>query len=110
MTIRTATFNTEPPKGPWIIKATKSAYQVIAPSGSESELGATKRICTISTNIMNQKATAKILASAPTMLELLERVLPTVEHMYHTNPDPDGRLWDDVVAVRSIISELRGVE
>jgi hypothetical protein len=38
----------------------------------------------------------------------MKRALPTVEHMYHTNPDPDGSLWDDVLACRNALSRFGG--
>lgn len=38
------------------------------------------------------------------LLALLIRALPTVEHMYHTTPDEDGSLWDDVEAIRAAVA------
>ena len=46
---------------------------------------------------------ARLIAAAPELLAALEMAVGTVEHMYHTNPDPDGSLWADVLACRAAI-------
>lgn len=53
-------------------------------------------------------ANARLIAAAPDLLSALERVVGTVEHMYHTNPDPDGSLWADVIACRAAIAKATG--
>jgi hypothetical protein len=59
---------------------------------------------------------AYIAACSPAqVLSLLDRIealekglhkcLPVTEHCYHTNPDPDGSMWDAVVTARSLLKE-----
>jgi hypothetical protein len=52
-------------------------------------------------------AVAALIARNAEMEAALTRALPTVEHMYHTNPDPDGSFWDDVIACREALSGKR---
>ncbi len=51
---------------------------------------------------------ARVMAAAPELLEALQRVIGTVEHVYHTSPDPDGSLWDDVKTCRAAIAKATG--
>lgn len=58
-------------------------------------------------DLMEAFANARLIAAAPSLLRALKRVLATVEHMYHTNPDPDDSLWADVLACRKAIKEAQ---
>ena len=49
-------------------------------------------------------------AAVAELIEALARALPTVEHYYHTNPDPDGSLWRDVLACRAAIARCGGAK
>jgi hypothetical protein len=53
-------------------------------------------------------ANARLIAAAPDLLEALQRVLSTVEYMYHINPNPDGVLWQDVLVCRTVIAKATG--
>ena len=46
---------------------------------------------------------AALIARNAELEAVLQRALPTVEHMYHTSPDTDGSLWRDVIACRQAL-------
>ncbi len=86
---------TEHPRG-WLVEANDAQYTVCIVRDGTGE----------AQNIAN----ASLIEAAPMILDALIRALPTVEHMYHTTSDPDGSLWDDVVACRAAIAKATGAE
>lgn len=81
------------PRG-WVVEANDGQYTVC--------------IVRDGTGDAQNAANAGLIEAAPDLLAALIRALPTVEHMYHTNPDPDGSLWDDVVVCRAAIAKATG--
>ena len=51
-----------------------------------------------------EKRSRQLAEQRAKLLEALERVIGTVEHVYHTSPDTDGSLWADVLACRAAIA------
>lgn len=39
------------------------------------------------------------------LVRILRRVLPHVEHYYHTHPDPHDRAWRVVLAIREFLND-----
>lgn len=52
------------------------------------------------------KALSAMSDQRDTLLRALKCALPHVEHAYHTNPDPDGSFWVDVVGCRAAIAKV----
>lgn len=86
--------------GPWVVVTGKNISVGPCP-------GQRVAICNYDNGTI-ERANAKLISSAPDLLEALVRALPTVEHRYHTSPDMDGSLWADVLACRAAIAKATG--
>lgn len=53
-------------------------------------------------------AVAALIAERDALLTALKCALPHVEHAYHTNPDPDGSFWVDVIGCRNVLARCGG--
>lgn len=63
-----------------------------------------------SRSIEAREAVQELIEQNKILTTALRAALPHVEHAYHTNPDPDGSFWIDVIGCRNALARVGGAK